>query len=209
MKPLNVILLSAALSAAGHAHSQNQLTGLLAVLPLDGLGSLSLPAGGAGLGGLTSILSLDGLGGLSLPAGGSGLTTIIPLDGLGGLPSLSGGSGLTSLTSVVGEVLPQVLDLVDQTVLPLVNGLLGGNQLLGGLTPVTSDLLGSVVSSGLPVVIQVVGQAVPVLDGVTASGSASSLPTGDLLGGILPVVLDLTNSTIIPLLGGVVPAGII
>tara|TARA_R110001592_G_scaffold6045_8_gene32815 strand:+ start:2038 stop:2580 length:543 start_codon:yes stop_codon:yes gene_type:complete len=180
MKTLNVILLSAALAAAGHAHSQTQLTGLLAVLPLDGLGG-----------------------------GGSGLTAIIPLDGLGGLSSLSGGGGLTSLTSVVGEVLPQVLGLVDQTVLPLVNGLLGDNQLLGGLTTVTSDLLGPVVSSVLPTAIQVVDQVVPVLDGLTASASVSSLPTGDLLGGILPVVLDLTNSTIIPLLDGVLAGGII
>ena len=104
MKPLKVILLGAAISFASQAHSQAELTGLLATVPL---GSLSLS-----------------------PTGG-----------------------------------------------------------------------------GLPLTLQTVDVVLPLVDGLTASGIP--LPTASLLGGLTPVVLDLTNTAVIPLLGGVVAGGII
>ena len=159
MKPLKVILLGAAISFASQAHSQAELTGLLATVPL---GSLSLS-----------------------PTGGAGLTA---------LPS-----------GLLGGIVPSILDLTNQA-LPLVSGLLS-NDLVGGLTPLTSDLLGSLLSGALPLTLQTVDVVLPLVDGLTASGIP--LPTASLLGGLTPVVLDLTNTAVIPLLGGVVAGGII
>ena len=113
---------------------------------------------------------------------------------------------LMSLPSgLLGGILPGVLDLTNQS-LPMVNGLLS-NELISGLTPLTSDLLGSVLSSGLPVTLEALDVVLPLVDGLTASGIP--LPMADLLGGLTPMVIDLANSVVIPLVGGVAVIGIL
>lgn len=113
---------------------------------------------------------------------------------------------LMSLPSeLLGGILPSVLDLTNQS-LPMVNGLLS-NDLIGGLTPLTSDLLASVLSGGLPVTLEALDVVLPLVDGLTASGIP--LPTAELLGGLTPMVIDLANTVVIPLVGGVAVIGIL
>ena len=115
-------------------------------------------------------------------------------------------TGLISIPSeLLGGILPSVLDLTNQS-LPMVNGLLS-NDLIGGLTPLTSDLLGSVLSGGLPVTLEALDVVLPLVDGLTASGIP--LPTAELLGGLTPMVIDLANTVVIPLVGGVAVIGIL
>lgn len=115
-------------------------------------------------------------------------------------------TGLISIPSeLLGGILPSVLDLTNQS-LPMVNGLLS-NDLIGGLTPLTSDLLASVLSGGLPVTLEALDVVLPLVDGLTASGIP--LPTAELLGGLTPMVIDLANTVVIPLVGGVAVIGIL
>ena len=97
---------------------------------------------------------------------------------------------------LLGGLLPQVTGIASQTVLPVVNGLIGDNELIGGIAAQVSDTLNTTLNTVLPFPVQALDVVIPLVDELTGDGEALQL------GGLTPVLLDITNAAVIPLLGG-------
>jgi hypothetical protein len=97
---------------------------------------------------------------------------------------------------LLGGLLPQITGIASQTVLPVVNGLIGDNELIGGIAAQVSDTLNTTLNTVLPFPVQALDVVIPLIDELTSDGEALQL------GGQVPMLLDITNSAVIPLLGG-------
>jgi hypothetical protein len=78
----------------------------------------------------------------------------------------------------------------------VVNGLIGDNELIGGIAAQVSDTLNTTLNTVLPFPVQALDVVIPLIDELTSDGEALQL------GGQVPMLLDITNSAVIPLLGG-------
>lgn len=97
---------------------------------------------------------------------------------------------------LLGGLLPQVTGIASQTILPVVSSLTAGNELIGGVAALSSDALNTTLNNVLPLPVQGLDVLIPLVDELTLDGTALQL------GGLTPVLLDLTNAAVIPLLGG-------
>ncbi|MEX1667789.1 hypothetical protein AB4876_02645 [Zhongshania guokunii] len=107
------------------------------------------------------------------------------------------------VNDLVGGLTPLALETVNSA-LPTVNQLLG-SDLVGSVLPVLTDLTSSVGASALPMAIDLVNSATPQLNVLLGSGLLGGgipLVGGDLTSGLLPIAIELLNTTV-PVLPGV------
>ncbi|WP_269619733.1 hypothetical protein [Zhongshania sp. BJYM1] len=103
---------------------------------------------------------------------------------------------------LVGGLLPSVTGIASQSLLPVVSGLSAENELIGSVASMASDLLNTTLNTALPLPVQGLDVLITAVDGLTDNGATLQL------GGLTPVILNLTETASIPLIGGAVEGGI-
>jgi hypothetical protein len=97
---------------------------------------------------------------------------------------------------ILGGLLSSGTGLASQSALPIVSSLLASNELVGSLTGLSSELLNTTLNTALPFPVDGLDVVITAIDGLTASGTALEL------GGLTPLLLNITDMAAIPLLGG-------
>ncbi len=97
---------------------------------------------------------------------------------------------------ILGGLLSSGTGLASQSALPVVSSLLASNELVGSLTGLSSELLNTTLNTALPFPVDGLDVVITAIDGLTASGTALEL------GGLTPLLLNITDMAAIPLIGG-------
>ena len=111
-------------------------------------------------------------------------------------------SNAHSQAGLVGGLLPSLTGIASQSLLPVVSGLTGDNELIGSAASMASDLLNTTLNTTLPFPVQGLDILITTTDGLTGNGETLQLS------GLTAVILDLSEMASIPLLGGAVEGGI-